>query len=62
MSSTARSRRSTDVSIDVTPRIVTAFIGPVGLRQVHLPALLNRMNDTDRLGARVEGKIDARRP
>ena len=45
-----------DVSIDVDPENVTAFIGPSGCGKSTFLRSLNRMNDTV-AGARVEGQI-----
>ncbi|MEP7221150.1 MAG: phosphate ABC transporter ATP-binding protein PstB [Novosphingobium sp.] len=45
-----------DVSIDITPEYVTAFIGPSGCGKSTFLRTLNRMNDTI-AGARVEGEI-----
>ncbi len=46
-----------DVSIDVSPEHVTAFIGPSGCGKSTFLRCLNRMNDTVD-GARVEGRIE----
>ena len=45
-----------DVSIDIGPEYVTAFIGPSGCGKSTFLRTLNRMNDTIP-GARVEGEI-----
>ncbi|MBS0475415.1 MAG: phosphate ABC transporter ATP-binding protein [Proteobacteria bacterium] len=45
-----------DVSIDISPQYVTAFIGPSGCGKSTFLRTLNRMNDTI-AGARVEGDI-----
>ena len=45
-----------DVSIDISPQYVTAFIGPSGCGKSTFLRSLNRMNDTI-AGARVEGDI-----
>ena len=46
-----------EVDVDIEDKTVTAFIGPSGCRQVHLPdAASNRMNDTIDV-CRVEGDI-----
>ena len=45
-----------DVSIDIAPEYVTAFIGPSGCGKSTFLRTLNRMNDTI-AGARVEGQI-----
>jgi phosphate transport system ATP-binding protein len=46
-----------DVSIEVRPEHVTAFIGPSGCGKSTFLRTLNRMNDTIS-GARVEGRIE----
>jgi len=45
-----------NVSIDIAPQYVTAFIGPSGCGKSTFLRTLNRMNDTI-AGARVEGEI-----
>jgi phosphate transport system ATP-binding protein len=45
-----------DVSIDISPEHVTAFIGPSGCGKSTFLRALNRMNDTI-LGCRVSGEI-----
>ncbi|MFM5953392.1 MAG: ATP-binding cassette domain-containing protein, partial [Novosphingobium sp.] len=45
-----------NVSIDIAPQYVTAFIGPSGCGKSTFLRALNRMNDTIP-GARVEGEI-----
>src|SRR5262245_39681544 len=45
-----------DISIEIRPNVVTAFIGPSGCGKSTFLRTLNRMNDIIP-GARVEGKV-----
>jgi phosphate transport system ATP-binding protein len=45
-----------DISIDIAPNVVTAFIGPSGCGKSTFLRTLNRMNDIIP-GARVEGRV-----
>jgi phosphate transport system ATP-binding protein len=45
-----------DISLDIQPRIVTAFIGPSGCGKSTFLRTLNRMNDVI-AGTRVEGQV-----
>ena len=56
-STTARSTRLKDVSVDIPERSVTAFIGPSGCGKSTFLRCINRMNDTIPI-ARVTGKIE----
>jgi phosphate transport system ATP-binding protein len=47
----------TDISIDIAPRVVTAFIGPSGCGKSTFLRTLNRMNDIIP-GTRVEGRVE----
>jgi phosphate transport system ATP-binding protein len=46
-----------DISLDIPPNLVTAFIGPSGCGKSTLLRTLNRLNDTIP-GARLEGRVE----
>jgi phosphate transport system ATP-binding protein len=46
-----------DVSLDIPPRLVTAFIGPSGCGKSTLLRTFNRLNDTIP-GTRLEGRVE----